>query len=285
MSAGRFLFPVVLAAALCAPARAGEAPPPPGLPAVLEAKPSGDVAGDFGDDMRREAMRAAALSYGAQSGLARRSWEIERLVERHAGHLDRLYAFRSLTLRRHGFTVVPPVVGETRDAVRFGRDGRRAASAARVVRIVEGERLAPAPPHWRDFLVRRWRVPEPPVSVLFPRGEEERSFWAGWIAEGWHEGRRQADAIFEADLDRLTAALEGMARWGVLRGARMVGAPEVRVSRAPTAGDGRAMRVSETLVRLGMPVELSLRAQRWRGFVFRTGAGRAALPVWPEAGP
>ena len=98
---------------------------------------------------------------------------------------------------------------------------------------------------------------------------------------------RQADAIFAADLDRLNAMLEGIARWGTLHDARMVGAPVMQVSRSVTAGDGRVMRVSETLVRLGRPAELALQSREWRGFVFRGGGNEAAagLPAWSEAGP
>ena len=278
----------VLAAVLAPSWTAAEASVPPDLPAVLEAKPSRDLEGEFGEDMRRSAMRAAALAWGAQSGLARRSWEIGRnVVEKHAASLDRLYGFRRLTGTAHGFTLVPPVVGETRQAVRLGRDGRRAASAARVVRIVESERLATAPPHWRDFLVREWKLPEPPVALLFPRDDAEEADWARWIAEGWDRGVRQAEAIFAADLDRLNAVLEGIARWGVLHEARMVGAPAVQVSETATAGDGRVMRVGERLVRLGRPAELQLQAREWRGFVFRSGGDEAGarLPAWTEAGP
>ncbi len=282
-----FLLPV-FAVLLVPLSAAAEDSAPPALAAALEAKPGRDLGVEFGEEKRRQAMRAAALAYGAQSGLAYRSWEIGRdVVEKHEASLDRLYGFRRLMESRHGFVLVPPVVGETRQAVRLGRDGRRAASAARVVRIMEAERLATAPPHWRDFLVRRWRLPEPPVSVLFPRDGAEKADWARWIARGWHEGVKQADAIFAADLDRLNALLEGIARWNTLHGARMVGAPRVEVSRSATAGDGRVMRVGETLVRLGRPAELQLRSREWRGFVFRNEGGQAGagLPVWAEAGP
>ena len=287
MRFARFLLPV-LAVFLVPSWGAAEESGPPDLAALLEAKPGSELSLELGEEMRREAMRAAALSYGARGGLAYRSWKIEReVVGKHAENLDRLYGFRRLMETRHGFTVVPPVVGETRQAVRLARDGRRAASAARVVRIMEPERLATSPPSWRDFLVRKWNEPEPPVSLLFPRDKAEEGDWARWIAEGWHEGVRQADAIFAADLDRLNAVLEGIARWGTLHDARMVGAPVVQVSEAATAGDGQVMRVGETLVRLGRPAELEVRARKWRGFVFRSGGNEAAarLPAWSEVGP
>lgn len=277
-----------LVAGLCVASAWAEEVAPQDLGALLEAKPGSELSLEFGEEKRRDAMRAAALSYGAQGGLAHRSWEIERdVIAKHAENLDRLYGFRRLTETRHGFTVVPPVVGETQKAVRLGRNGRRAASAARVVRIMEPERLATAPPHWRDFLVRRWRQPEPPVSLLFPRDKAEKADWARWIGEGWQEGVKQADAIFAADLDRLNAVLEGIARWGTLHDARMVGAPVVQVSEAATAGDGQVMRVQEKRVRLGRPAELEVRARKWRGFVFRSGGNEAVsrLPAWSEAGP
>ncbi len=259
------LFPVLLAVgAAMSSALAEDRPAPPVLAELLEAKPSEEFEGTFAEDKRREAMRTAALAYGAQAGLARRTWEIQRLTEERAAELDRIYRFRALTVRKHGFVVVPPVVGETREAVRFSSDGSRAASAARVVRIVEGERLASAPPHWRDFLVRSWPPVEKPVSVLFPRDEAEKAAWVGWVAKGWEAGRAQADEINEADVDRLSTTFEGLARWGWMHDARMVGGPDVEVSRSGVAGDGRVMRVKETLVRMGEPAELNLRSREWR---------------------
>ena len=65
--------------------------------------------------------------------------------------------------------MLPPVLAETRQAFRLGLGQDRAASARRVLRIVEPERIVSAPPHWRDYLVRSWRTPVPPPAVLFPR--------------------------------------------------------------------------------------------------------------------
>ena len=176
-----------LLAALCvASAWAEERSGPPDLSALLEAEPGVDLGVEFGEEKRRQAMRAATrwLWGAGRSGTSVLGDRAECGGEAR-GQSGPALRFPAADRDRHGFTLVPPVVGETRQAIRLGRDGRRAASAARVVRIVEPERLATSPPHWRDYLVRRWRVPEPPVSLLFPRDDREEADWARWIAEGW----------------------------------------------------------------------------------------------------
>ena len=61
--------------------------PPPDLEALLEAEAPDESAEDDGGlsgEMRSSAMRAAALAFGSRAGLARRSWEIAAMLERHA---------------------------------------------------------------------------------------------------------------------------------------------------------------------------------------------------------
>ena len=97
-----------------------------------------------------------------------------------------------------GFTVLPPVVAETRRAYRLDGAGVRAASAARVLRIVEPARIVSAPPDWRDWLCRSWPAAAPPAAVLFPRGAEETKRWRRLLAEGWARGAALAADIFGA---------------------------------------------------------------------------------------
>ena len=143
--------------------------PPPGL-ASLQAfapEPGPDVA--FAAEKRASAVRLAALGFGARAGLARRAWEIAAMLDRHGAKLSAIYRFGDLVLRRDGFTVLPPVLAETRRAFRLEPTGNRAASARRVLRILEPARLVSAAPDWRDWLERSWLPAEPPASVLFPR--------------------------------------------------------------------------------------------------------------------
>ena len=155
-------FCILLAALLClgADIAFGGSEPPPTLAALLEAQApepaSDDEDSGFAGEKRRSAMRAGALAFGSQGGLARRGWEIARMLERHSRKLSVVYRFRDLMLHYHGFTVMPPVLAGTDRAFRLDREGMQAAGARRVLRIVEPERIVSAPPHWRDYLVREW---------------------------------------------------------------------------------------------------------------------------------
>ena len=247
---------------LALPVQAAEPPPPP-LEALHEARPARELAAGFAAEKRRGAMRAAALSFGSRAGLARRTWEIGRMLERFAPALDGVYRFRRLMLRREGFLLRPPVLAETSDAFRLARDGSEAAAARRAIRILAPARIVSAPPSWRDYLVRSWRPAEPPA--LFPRDAAEKADWRRWLAEGWRAGRSLADDVFAADLDRLNRDFEGIALWRRLHAARMVTAPALEAARAGVAGHGREIRIGETTAALGAPARLEPDAARWRG--------------------
>ena len=259
-------YAILLAALLCmgADAAFGKDKAPPALEDLLALEPARAIESTFAGGKRRAAMRAAALAFAAQAGLARRGREIADLLERHADRLSAVYPFRALTLRAHGFTVMPPVLAETSQAFRLGRDGSRAATASRVLRILEPERIVSAPPHWRDFLLRAWPEPAPPAAVLFPRDAEETALWRRWLRDGWARGTALAEDVFAADLDRLARAFEGIVRWRRAHLARMVSAPVLHAERAAVSGNGRLMRIDETVAALGAPARFDLRAEEWR---------------------
>ena len=249
---------------------------PPMLEALLKAEPPDGAAIDDGDlsgEMRGSAMRAAALTFGSRAGLARRGWEIAAMLERHAHKLSAVYRFRDLMLEKDGFTVMPPVLAETDRAFRLRRDGARAASARRVVRIVEPERIVSAVPHWRDYLVRDWSEADLPAAVLFPRGETEAARWRRWVREGWEHGSALADDIFAADLDRLNRVFEGLVQWRRAYLAGMVSSPSLETERIAASGHGQLVRIGETLARLGPPARFELRPRQWK-----------ALPYTPLGG-
>ena len=271
----------LLLSAGCAPVAQGPGAPgsasgaPPDLAALLALAPEGAAEGPaFAEERRRSAMRLAALSFGSRAGLARRGWEINRMLARHARSLSRIYRFRELLVEEAGFRLQPPVLAETRRAFRIAASGDRAATARRVLRIEEPERLVSAPPTWRAFLARHWARPAPPAALLFPRDGDERRLWRGWLAEGWAEGARQAEDIFRADLDRLNATFTGLAAWHRLHLARMVTAPTVEAERVAVSGSARLLRIGAVRARLGDRARFRLLPGQWRPLTAPAGGVR-----------
>ena len=254
---------VVLTGAFLLPTSVGAAEPPR-LSEIAVAEPSRQLEAEFAVEKRVAAMRAAAIGFGARAGLARRGWEIARMLDRHSAQLSNIFRFRDLLLKEGGFRVMPPVAAETRRAFRLGREGTQAATAGRVVRLVGKARFVSAAPAWRDYLVREWPKAEAPVSVLFPRDRAERRRWKAWIEEGWHEGVALADDVFAADVDRLSRDFQGIRLWKRLRLARMATSPSVRLGNAAVSGGGQAMRIDEEFGQLEGRARLVPRVSEWR---------------------
>ena len=290
MTASRAILGSVLVSLLLTAAAAAESPPsdllasPPSEPAAptpsdLAASPppatledlltataveAADAPPDFGVEKRRASMRLAARAHAARGGLARRGWEIERLLMRQADRLGRIYAFEALLVRRDGFLLAPPVLAETRDAVRFAPGGARATAAARVLRLVRPARLVSAVPGWRDYLARAWPAPAPVARVLLPRSPAERALWRRWTREGWAAGQSLADEILERDLERLNRDFVGMTLWWRLEREGLVGAPTLAADRTAAAGHERLLRIGERSVRIEAGAGFALAPHGWR---------------------
>ena len=260
--AAMFVFALAVAPVQAVSA-APDADAPPDLAALQAMQPAPGPAVSFAGEKRAEAVRLAALGFGARAGLARRGWEIAAMLERHAQELDAIYRFGPLMLNAGGFAVLPPVLAETRRTFRLERSGTRAARADRVLRIVEPARMVSAAPGWRDWLARPWAEAMPPAGVLFPRDGEEAARWKRVLAEGWAEGQKLAEDIFAEDLDRLNRTFEGIVLWHRLNRASMVTAPALEVAEAGVSGHERLMRVGTASARIDRPARFALDAGRW----------------------
>ena len=265
------LLAAVMPAEAASPVVAGK-DPVPDLQALKETQPP-KLDGDEKEraaKRRGEAQRLAALSWATQAGLAHRGREIAALLEKGAKHLSSAFDFRALMLEREGFLVMPPVLAETRDAIRI--TDAVAASSRRVLRITDGERIVGAPPTWRDWLEREWEPARKPSPVLFPRDDDERERWEAWLEEGWERGVQLANDIYESDLERLEAAFVGVVRWHRLHQASMVGAPATRSEHTAVSGHERLMRVSESVVRLEGRAAFNLAPRDWKPVPEKAGS-------------
>ena len=278
------LIAAAMMATLALEAPAQEAAPA-SLAEVLEAKPETEKAIEFADERRRAAMRDAAVSFGMQSGLVRRHFELHRILERYARQLDRVYRFDRLLVASGGFTVAPPVVVETTAAFRLGEEGRRAAAARRVLRIVQPAQVVSGPPGWRRYFERAWEKPRAPSAVLFPRTGEEEALWRGWVREGWADGVTLAEDAFLADLDRLNRDFEGIVTWRILETQRMASAPEIEVMAKPVVGGGAEMRLDEKRIAITVEGRLNPLLDDWRAVEETPEPGAPQREVRTESAP
>lgn len=206
-------------------------------------------------DIRHDAMRESALSYGARGGLAWRTWEIRQEMETRARYMDKVFDFRQLLIAApSGLLIEPPVIGEAVDALLIQQGGLEAAVADRVYNIGRNARIVSAPRTWRVYLERQWGEVAPPPDILLPTSASERKDWDQWFDNGWKAGVEQADEIFQADLNKLTSDYQGMVRYRTLLSQGMVSPPyALQVDRGVT-GSGNEMRVGDRAVSLtGLP--------------------------------
>jgi defect in organelle trafficking protein DotC len=215
-------------------------------------------------DIRNDAVREAALSYGARGGLAWRTYHIRQEMETRARYMDKVFDFRQLLIPApSGLLIEPPIIGESIDAMKIEQGGLEAAVADRYYNISRNARIVSTARTWRAYLERQWGDVAPPPDILRPATKQERIDWEKWFDEGWRAGVEQADEIFQADLNKLTADYQGMVRYRALLSQGMVSPPyALQVDRGVTGG-GNEMRVGDRAVSITNLPELQTGTQGW----------------------
>ena len=238
--------------------------PPPSLEALQATRP-GDGKGDGLEPGRADMVRTAALTYGAQGGLAARSFALNELLRRYQPNLDGAYDFHALVLPvGSGQTLMrPPVVSAAQMAFALGDGGQVARETSCIYQVTRGAQLSSAPPNWRTYLVRVWAKPNRPNDGALPRTKQEVAFWNKWVAEGWADGEKQAVDIFLADLGRLERDIVGMARYRVLLRAGLVEQPRVAFETAKVQGGRDSLHVDDRTVRITDQPGLQGNSRRW----------------------
>jgi len=239
-------------------------PPPPSLEALQATRP-GDEAGNGLAPGRADMVRTAALTYGAQGGLAARSFAINDLLRRYQPQLDSAYEFGALVLPvGRGQTLMrPPVVSAAQMAFALGEGGQVARETSCIYQITREAQLASAPPNWRAYLVRVWAAPRRPSDGVLPRTRQEVAYWNKWVAEGWAQGEKQAVAIFLSDLGRLERDIVGMARYRVLLRAKLVEPPKLAFQHRRVDGGRDSLHVGDQTIRITDQPGLQGNPRRW----------------------
>lgn len=238
---------------------------PPSLEQLQAARP-GDQGGDGLETGRAETLRQAALIFGAQGGLAARSFAINEMLRRYEAQLNAIYDFRSLVLPvGAGQTLMrPPIISEAQMAFALGENGQVARETSCIFEITREAQLTSAPPNWRAYLVRTWGAPARPADAALPRTSREVEYWNRVLAEGWAQGERQAVDIFLSDLGRLQRDIVGMARYRVLLRVGLVEEPRVAFQSAAAEGGRSRLAIGDRTVRITDQPGLQANRRRWR---------------------
>ncbi len=221
--------------------------------------------------IRRDAMRDSAISFGARGGLAWRTKEIMIELKKNEAALDKTYNFRRLLIKApSNMFIEPPIVSEALNNFLVTPSGDEAAASDAIYNISRQARIVSAPREWRQYLEREWKEElPPPPDILLPENPEERAAWRLWVKEGWAEGYKQAEEIFQSDLNRLIADFEGMVRYRVLLTQNKISAPYATlVDRGVSGNEVEAMvgnkpmklttemRVGDRAIRITQPATL-----------------------------
>lgn len=211
-----------------------------------------------------DALRDSALQLGAQGGLARRAFEINEMLKKHEIALDKIYQFERLSVAApNGSIVMPPVVTETKNDYSVSQDGQIASSIDTVYRILKPARIVTAPPNWRDYLVRSWKTPELPPPEMLPKTAEEREIWRRFTAEGWKQGLKQGEDIFNEDLSRLERDMTGMVRYRSLVAQGILTEMYFAAADRGVTGGGDELKIGDKVVRITVPARLNEGTDSW----------------------
>jgi defect-in-organelle-trafficking protein DotC len=223
------------------------------------------VSKEVGLDIRKQAQKEAALSYGARGGLAKRNYQIMERMKGFETVLDRVFDFRALLIKApSGLLIEPPIIKESRDAVVVTDAGDEAAVADKVFDINKKAKIVTAPRDWRQYLVQTWAQVPPPPRVLWPKNAKEQAEWDTWVSTGWKAGTEQADQIFEANVNQLTADYNGMVRYKMLLAQDMISAPFTMHEDRGVTGNNGQMRVGDSAIKITGPSQFMTRADLWK---------------------
>lgn len=252
---------------------------PPELSKLQEIPADTTKVGGGMPDLRPTAMRQAALKFGMEGGLARRTWEIAQVLERRSANLGTIYRFDALTIPvPAGPIMLPPIVTEASDALDVSDDGQTATAARQVYRILSPARIVTVPPHWRSYLVRQWAAPGQPAENTRPKDSVEREAWRRWVTEGWDQGSQFADETLASDLARLNRDFLGMIRYRTLVAQGVMRDLYLAQADMGVTGGGGEMRVGDRLVRISAPAQLNSNTADWKPILVPVEIPPAAQP-------
>ena len=262
------------------PAAAGQGPAIPLSPApTLDALSNPPSKASTGvPDLRAQMLRDAAHTVGFRGGMAARTQELLGALNRRAETLSAMFQFAPLVSPSG---TVPPVIEAARDVATFTPDQVRKAN--HVYKIEREERFVSVPPSWREYLLvglpTKPTVDLPDLAAR-PQNDQEEVIWKAGVADGWAEGRSQADEILASNFHRIVRDYTGMMTYATLLQHGMISTTRVAESQQTVTGDTRQIVLGDTLLRMTAKAGFETDPRRWTPMVRSApSAARAASPA------
>jgi defect-in-organelle-trafficking protein DotC len=214
--------------------------------------------------VRLNGLRETALSVGARGGLFERANEINNLLADNSWVLNRIFKFYGLILNDN---VLPPVLTTGKNAMTLaGHDVIHIADQH--YEIVQQARFVTAPPSWRDYLWMNYQKPDMPDNSLLPRNKYEREIWKRDLDEGWAAGRKQAELIYNENLNKLARDFNGMILYRTLLAKNMVSAPFVATMNMGITGDKSDLTINDRILRITSFPQFQLNGNSWKTDIY-----------------
>ena len=217
--------------------------------------------------LRQAAQKKAALSWGAQTGYAKRTARRNGWLRKESLLLDRVFTFRPfLSSDAH---VLLPSVDVGRRA--FKLESTTSSDSTQVAyRIHEPARVVSVPPTFRDYLILSPGKPKKVNSLLLPKNSKEKKLWEKWTDRGWKTGERLSDQAFRIGMRRLVRALEGRLRFYELALAGQIDRPTWARSPSATLRTGEVLEIGDTVLRITRPARFTS-SEKWNPLIVEEG--------------
>lgn len=218
------------------------------------------------DAARYSALRDAALAYSAQAAYERRSWEILKELEVKSSALSQEFNFNDVVYKapRETGYVVPPVVSKAKEAITITDGGRESVAADEYYRIEKPGRLVAVIPSWRDYLVMGIDKTPDPSDQFLPSETEERKVWDRYMAEGWRQGRMQAEEALKENMNLLRRDYLGMVEYRRLVDAGLVNSMVITSSEVRAKGTPEELFIGQRRVKIENSATFNSDPRRWK---------------------
>lgn len=210
--------------------------------------------------IRMEAVRDTAMSLAARTALAWRGEQVNRMLVSQTEHLNAVFNFQGLVMND---SILPPVLLESRNAVSIDSP-QNIRVADRTYQIIKQAHFVSAAPTWRDYLIMDESRPEQPDVSLLPATDEEKAAWQQGIINGWEEGMKQANQIYDDNLARLKRDYQGMVRYRMLLAQNMVSSPQVAHRDLGITGGGESLAVNDRILTIKALPSLRSNSETWK---------------------